>query len=224
VNRIERTVRVVDRYQQRHPVVGFPYAVIKKSGDDEGGALAGLIAYYGFFSLFPLLLVLVSVLGIVLDGHPGLRQDIVDSAFGEFPVIGSQLSRTAGLHELQGSWLSVVVGVLAAIWAGLAVAHAAQRAMNTVWDVPRSRWPNFLFRRLRAVLFLAVLLTLVLASTFMIGHFDLFGLRQVYLHLRAQPYATGGFRTPLLDLPDNGRPAQASGAWERTRYEGRPWP
>ncbi len=38
----------------------------------------------------------------------------------------------------------------------------------------------------------------VLASTFIINHFDLFGLRQVYLAWRAEPYSETGFRSPLL--------------------------
>ena len=49
-------------------VVGVtrPRAVFKKFGEDKAGYLAALVAYYGFFSLFPLMLVMVTVLGYVL--------------------------------------------------------------------------------------------------------------------------------------------------------------
>ena len=168
---VERAARRVDAFQQRRPVVGFPVAVFKKFGDDQGSRLAALVAYYGFFSLFPLLLVLVSVLGFVLSGDPSLRHDIVDSALGQFPVIGNQLRSGSGVSGgLQGNWVSIVVGGATAVWAGLGVAQAAQDAMNTVWDVPRSVWPNFLHRRLRALALLALLGLIVIASTFVSGY------------------------------------------------------
>ena len=59
-----------DRAQRKHPVLAVPVAVVKKFGDDQGGGLAALVAYYSFFSLFPLLLVFVTVLGFVLQGNP----------------------------------------------------------------------------------------------------------------------------------------------------------
>jgi membrane protein len=66
MNAAERMVRRADRAQQRRSWLAFPYAVFKKFGDDEAGNLAALISYYGFLSLFPLLLVLVTVLTMLL--------------------------------------------------------------------------------------------------------------------------------------------------------------
>src|SRR3954452_13831946 len=81
----------LDRLQQRRPKVGLPIAVVYKYADDSGGYLAALITYYAFVSLFPLLLILTTALGIVLAGHPGLQQRIEASALSQFPVIGDDL-------------------------------------------------------------------------------------------------------------------------------------
>ncbi|HEV2823653.1 MAG TPA: hypothetical protein VG035_00365 [Actinomycetota bacterium] len=73
MKRIERLLGAIDRFQQRHSVLGFPFGVVKKYGDDQGGRHAALLAHYGFLSLFPLLLVFVTVLGYTLDGDPELQ-------------------------------------------------------------------------------------------------------------------------------------------------------
>ncbi len=170
MNIVERGARRIDAFQQAHRPLAFAFGVVKKYGDDDAGRLAGLIAYYGFFSLFPLLLVLVSVLGFVLQGNPHLRSQIVDSALGQFPVIGHSLASSANLHGLVGSWPSVIVGGITALWAGLGVAQSAEVAMNTVWDVPRADWPNFLFRRVRALGMLVLLGTLSIGAAFVGGY------------------------------------------------------
>ena len=83
--------RRLDDYQQRHRWLGFPLAVAYKFFDDQGVYLAALITYYGFLSLFPLLLLLASILGFVLRGNEDLRQQILDSTLSQFPVISEQL-------------------------------------------------------------------------------------------------------------------------------------
>src|SRR2546423_12915371 len=90
---LDRLVEALDDFQRRRPWMGFPFAVLKKFGDDRAGNLAALIAYYGFFSLFPLLLVFVSILGLVLRGDPALQHRIVNSALAQFPIIGDTLRR-----------------------------------------------------------------------------------------------------------------------------------
>lgn len=86
-----RVVDAVDAYQRAHRWLGFPLAVVYKFADDQGPYLAALITFYGFLSLFPLLLLLVTILGFVLDGDPDLQAKLIDSALVQFPVIGSQL-------------------------------------------------------------------------------------------------------------------------------------
>jgi YihY family inner membrane protein len=169
---LTRLIRLFDGYQQAHRWLAFPFAVLRKFSDDGAGNFAALIAYYGFFSLFPLLLVFVSVLGTILRGHPGLEDRILNSALSQFPVLGEQLK----LHSLNGSGVALSVGIVGALWAGLAVTRAAQHAMNEIWGVPPERRPNFLVSRVRGLALLAILGTMTLATTFVSGLSTLPGL------------------------------------------------
>ena len=158
----ERVVRRVDRAHQRRPWLAFPYAVAKKFGDDQAGHLAALVSYYGFFSLFPLMLVLVTVLGMLLEGNSELRESIQRSALANFPVIGDEIS--SEVHSLRGSGLALAIGIALALWAGLGVIKVMQSAMNAVWNVPFRHRPNFFKTLLRAGIMLAVLGTITVAS------------------------------------------------------------
>lgn len=144
----------LDGVQRRHAWLAFPLAVAKKFGDDRAGSHAALIAYYGFFSMFPLLLALVTVLGIVLANDPGLRDRIVESALSEFPVIGTQIRRN--VDQIEGSGLTLALALGFAIWTGLGVIRTAQVAMDDVWDVPNRARPGFLPTTVRALLLLLV--------------------------------------------------------------------
>lgn len=156
-----RRYRAFDRFQQRHRWLGFPLAVLQKYADDQGGYLAATITYYAFFAIFPLLLVLTTVLGFVLQSHKHLQQTILNSALGQFPVIGPQLSH----GSLRGSTLALTLGLAVALWAGMGVFLAAQNAMNHLWGVPFKRRPNPFRARGRALMLLALLGGGALATT-----------------------------------------------------------
>lgn len=152
----------LDRYQQRHRRAGFPLAVVYKFAEDQGPYLAALITYYGFLSFFPLLLLLASVLGFVLQGNSDLQQRILDSAVSQFPIIGEELNDPKGLA---GSGTAVLVGGIIALYGALGFAQALQNALNVVWSVPRHRRPNPLKARLRSVLLIGTAGIALLATT-----------------------------------------------------------
>ena len=164
---LDNAIDRVDRLQRRKPVLGFPIAVVKKFSADQAGKLAAVIAYYGFFSMFPLLIVFITILGMVLRGNPDLQDSLVDSVLAQFPVIGDQIRNNIG--SLSGSGLALGVSILATLWAGLAAVRAGQASMDTVWDVPRRERPNFLKGLLRALALLGVFGAFILLSTALSG-------------------------------------------------------
>jgi YihY family inner membrane protein len=154
-------VRVFDGYQQSHMWAALPMAVLRKFGNDQAGSLAALVAYYAFLSLFPLLLVMTTILGFVLQGNPHAQHAVEGSVLGQFPVIGQQIK----LHALSGHATALVIGLVTSLLGGLGVTQAAQNAFDRVWAVPFKDRPDFLQSRLRGLLLLMCLGVLFILST-----------------------------------------------------------
>jgi len=156
----------LDDLQRRNRVVGFVLAVVYKYVDDQGTYLAALITYYAFVSLFPALLLLTTVLGVVLVGRPDLQEQVLQSAVAQFPVIGGQLGQPQGLS---GGTVGVVIGIVGAVYGGLGVGQAVQNGMDTLWAVPRNERPDPLRSRLRSLLLLLLLGGGLIGSTVVSG-------------------------------------------------------
>jgi YihY family inner membrane protein len=156
---IQDVMRRLDTIQKSNRFLGFVIGVVKKFGDDQAGYLAALIAYYAFFSLFPLLLVFATILGFVLQNHADLQQTILANAKSNFPVLSS-----FQIGQLKGSGVALAIGLVFALLAGIGVIQALQYAMDEVWGVPKRKRPNFFISRLRALVMLAVLGVATLAA------------------------------------------------------------
>ncbi|NRQ48353.1 YihY/virulence factor BrkB family protein [Aeromicrobium stalagmiti] len=148
-----RPVGRIDRFQRRHPVVGFPIAVVYKYFDDQGAYLSAILTYYAFIAIFPLLLLSTSILGFVLQGDDALRDRLIDSALSQFPIIGDQLGRPEGL---QGSTGAIIAGGLTATYGAMGLGQAIQNAANIAWSVPRNSRANPFLLRLRSLAFLSI--------------------------------------------------------------------
>lgn len=159
-------VGAIDAFQRRHPVLGFPIAVVYKYFDDQGAYLSAIITYYAFIAIFPLLLLSTSILGFVVQGNERLRDTLLDSALSQFPIIGSELGTPEGL---QGSTTAIVVGAITAIYGAMGLGQAVQNAANIAWSVPRNSRANPFILRLRSLIFLSIggtgILLLAVATT-----------------------------------------------------------
>ncbi len=167
MNAIERRLHAADRFQQRHRMLAFPVAVWSKFNDDQAGNLAALIAYYAFAALFPLLLILVTVLNIVLKNSPSLRNDLLASAVAQYPVIGPQIKNNLG--EIPGTGLPLLFGVVFLLIGSRGVAGAMQNALCEVWGIKKENRPGFPVSHLWAFALVFTVGTGFVVTTFLSG-------------------------------------------------------
>src|SRR6516162_4478985 len=153
-SRVNRVIAWADRLQRRHGVLGFPYAVVKKYGDDAGGREAALITYYGFLSIFPLLLLGVAVLSRVLASNPDLRARLINA------VVPQALRSTVehALATLPTSTIPFVVGLIGLLFSGTGVVFSVYQTLNHVAAVPHRLRAPFMSRYIRVFVMLATLL------------------------------------------------------------------
>jgi len=137
-----RLMTAVDNWQRRTRWVSVPYAVQKKFGDDSANLLVVALAWYGFTSIFPLLLVVMTLLGFI--GEQSLGTGLINTLH-EFPVVGSSFN-PASRSALHGSTLGLIVGLAGLLYGAQGVTQTAQQAMATAWDIPQVQRTGFLPR------------------------------------------------------------------------------
>ena len=173
MNPIERGLRRIDNAQQRHTPSAFIFGVVKKYGDDNGGTLASSLAHSAFVSVFPLLLVLVTILGLISSADPALRGQVLDAVAKQFPLVGSQLA--GNVHALRrSSIIGLVIGLLGLIWGTSGLAQSGLFTMEQVWNLPGPARPGYVPRLGRCLLFLGVLGVGVVVTTLLTA-LDTFG-------------------------------------------------
>ncbi len=175
---LHSALTAIDRWQRRTPVVAPAYAVQKKFGDDQLGQYVVALGWYGFVSIFPLLLVVTTILGFI--GVASLGRTIV-STLHDFPVIGQNFNPSHPSSDLHGSTFGLVIGLAGLVYGAQGVMQSAQQAMARAWNIPRSKRPSFAARLGRSLLGLAVIGGTFVAnaavSSFATGHGEPLGLR-----------------------------------------------
>lgn len=138
---VQAAIEKLNLWQQKHHLPAFLYAVLKKYGEDHAGKQAALLTYYSFLSLFPLLLILTTLAGIIAGSHPEVKTTVINSMTDYFPVLGSQLSEH--VHTLHKSGLALLVGIVFLLYGARGVADAFQHGVSDIWKVPQGQRPGF---------------------------------------------------------------------------------
>lgn len=138
----------IDAFQRRHRVFAFMVAVMTKLSQDQSSSLAALFAYSSLFAIFPILLALISVLGLLLAHDPAVRNSVINSSLSNFPIIGTQLR--SNIHSISPNILPLILASFTALMASRGVAGIAARSMSQIWYVTTSEMPNFINTLLRS--------------------------------------------------------------------------
>jgi YihY family inner membrane protein len=174
MNALKRLVRRLDDWQQHNKVAAFGYAVVKKYGDDNGGQLVTGLSHTAFVSLFPMLLVLVTIVGLVASFDPSLHHEVISAVSKQFPGFGDTL--TGHLPQLRrSSVIGLIIGLLVAIWGTTGLAQNGMYTMAQVWNIPGPERPGYVQRLGRTGLFflvlgIGVIATMGLSSLSAFGH------------------------------------------------------
>jgi membrane protein len=126
--------RAVERIKSNR-FVSRVLQVNSRYGEDGGGYLAAAMAYYGFLSLFPLILVALSGVGFLLAHDPQAQTQwaarLTGSVPGLGPLIGDNIS--AVIQKRAGAGIIGIVGLL---WSGTALTNAGGYALSRVYRRP----------------------------------------------------------------------------------------
>ena len=134
-----RALETLDEAQRRHKRASIAVATYKRYSEDKSANLATMIAFWAFFGIFPLLLVLVTLLGWILSGSD--KASVLGHVAQLFPLLDPKT-----VNGLSGSvWAVIVLGLATALWSGLAsCAPSSSRSTRPGESRPTngSEWPS----------------------------------------------------------------------------------
>ena len=145
-----------------------PLRILKRAAiafwDDQMTQHAAALTYYGLMSLFPTLLLAVSLLGLI-GQYPATYDAIMDYLRDVAPrsvVVPIDSSLRSALQNKSGAATAVVISVAVALYGTTGVLESCRRALNVVFRAERTR--GFLHRKALDAAFTFVLMTLAIAT------------------------------------------------------------
>jgi membrane protein len=126
----------VDELTERCFVVALTLGTFKKFSADDASHMAAGLAYYGFLSLFPLILGIIALLSLFLESETS-QADVIGFAADFLPGSGGLVSQNIeSVMRHRGSL--GVIAVVGLIWSGSAIFAAVNKSLNKAWNIDTS--------------------------------------------------------------------------------------
>jgi membrane protein len=136
-------------------VIDIVMTTFKRFSEDDGATHAAALTYYIFFSIFPLLLFAVSILGFVARGNEQLRRDLLDAGVNAVPLLASMI-KGAGLDFLERRAGSLALSaVVLSLYTGSGAVVALEHSLNRLDHIAEEG--NFVQKRLKSLRWLVLL-------------------------------------------------------------------
>jgi membrane protein len=140
--------------------IRFLVALVKEIGEDDIATMAAGIAYYAFLSIFPLLMALLAIFGIIMPSE-AVQREIIHLISQILPGFAGVLeTNVADIIRLRGTF--GVIGIIGLVWSGTGVFSAVSNSINKAWDI-RYRHPFYINKPREIIMILCVGILLLLS-------------------------------------------------------------
>ncbi|GAB3028306.1 inner membrane protein YhjD [Nocardioides flavus (ex Wang et al. 2016)] len=159
----------VERVRERRPLVDHAVRTVEHYGSVNGSALAAAVTYFAFLSFFPILALAFAVIGFVARAYPNADEDLVTAISEVLPGIVGEPDGLS-LSTFQDNAPGILsVGILLALYSGLGWLSGMRTALIAVFEEPEREQPNFVVGKLRDLLALLTLGSVLIVSVAVSG-------------------------------------------------------
>lgn len=167
---IDTVKQRIEDARERRPLLDHLVRTVQHFGEVNGSALAAAVTYFAFLSFFPIIALAFAVVGFVSGAYPNAERDLETAINGVLPGIVGNGPGELSLDSLQSAASGIAtVGLLVALYSGLGWLSGMRTALVAVFEEPEKEQPNFFLGKLRDVIALLTLGTVLLLSVAISG-------------------------------------------------------
>ena len=166
----------LERARERSPLLDHVIRMVQHYGSVNGSQQAAGVTYFGFLSVFPVLLLAFTVVGFIAHIYPAAHDNLINAISQVLPGLVGNRPHQLSLTDIENAaGTAGLVGLAGVLYAGLGWLSALRTALIAVFQEPKAEQPNFIMGKLRDLSGLVVLggvLLVGVALSGLITHFS----------------------------------------------------